>query len=184
MATPGEGECAIANLSADTACETLGVFTAPNGSSAKTLEAMRDNAGEWVERATGANLHRRQVWFMLDKQFWPRVAYDLCASTATWAQLEDCLQKKYYKLLPIGGIVSSAPTGMRQLDRGFFGAGCPHPGVECLISQSNKLVMHYGCRSGLGLKIQASLELFMIELRLLHQPFLTDYEKYGHLVTH
>ena len=35
--TPGEGECAIANLSADTACETLGVFTAPNGSATKAL---------------------------------------------------------------------------------------------------------------------------------------------------
>ena len=65
-----------------------------------------------------------------------------------------------------GGIVSSALTGMRQLDRGFFGAGCPHPGVECLIAQSNKLVMHYGCHSGVGLKMQASLELFMIELGL------------------
>ena len=44
--------------------------------------------------------------------------------------------------------------------------------------------MHYGCHSGLGLKMQASLELFMIELGLSHQPFLIDYEKFGKLVTH
>ena len=80
--------------------------------------------------------------------------------------------------------MSKAPTGMRQLDRGFFGAGCPHPGVECLIAQANKMLMHYGCHLGLGLKMQASLELFMLELGLSHQPFLLDYEKFGTLVTH
>ena len=109
-------ESAIANLSADTACKTLGVFTAPSGNATKAIEAMQEKAGNWVERARGRNLHRRQVWFMMEKQFWPRVSYGLCANTASWSVLEDCLQKQYHKLLPIGGIVSSSPTGMRQLD--------------------------------------------------------------------
>ena len=63
------GECAISNLSVDTACETLGVYTAPDGNAAKAIEAMKEKAGTWVERARDANLHKRQVWFMLDKKF-------------------------------------------------------------------------------------------------------------------
>ena len=91
--------------------------------------------------------------------------------------------KIYYQLLPICGVVQTVPTGMRQLDRGFVGAGFPHSGVECLIAQLNKLLMHYGCKSGLGIKLQASMELFIIELGLSHQPFLLNYSLYGHLVT-
>jgi hypothetical protein len=53
----------------------------------------------------------------------------------------------YGKMLPLGGIVSKANRGIRQLDRGFYGAGFPHPGVEATLEQANKLLMHYGCRT-------------------------------------
>jgi hypothetical protein len=50
----------------------------------------------------------------------------------------------YGKMLPLGGIISKANRGIRQLDRGFYGAGFPHPGVEATLEQANKLLMHYG----------------------------------------
>ena len=40
--------------------------------------------------------------------------------------------------------------------------GCKHVGVECLVAQANKMLMHYGCPSNNGLKLQASLEYLMI----------------------
>ena len=61
--------------------------------------------------------------------------------------------------------------GIRQLDLSFYGVDCPHPAIECLIVQLNKLLMHYGSQSCLGLEMQASVELLVIELDLSIQPF-------------
>jgi hypothetical protein len=43
--------------------------------------------------------------------------------------------------------------------------------------------MHYGSRSGLGLNIQTSLELLIIEMGLSLQPFTEDYDTCQHWVT-
>ena len=59
--------CAIDNLPASEAKETLGVFTAPSGCSDKAVDIMEDKAGEWSGRALSSSLHRRQLWFMMDK---------------------------------------------------------------------------------------------------------------------
>ena len=69
----------------------------------------------------------------------------------------------------MGGLVQSAPRQIRDTSIGFYGAGCPHVGVECLIAQLNKLLMHYGCKSNTGLKLKLSLECIMVELGLSGQ---------------
>lgn len=98
--------------------------------------------------------------------------------------LTDCLSKQYWQILPIGGIIRTARKQIRQVDRGFYGAGCPHPGIECLVVQSNKLLMHYGCQTSLGLKLQLSMELLLgIELGISLQPLQESYKKYGEWVT-
>ena len=56
-------------------------------------------------------------------------------------------------MLPLGGIVRTASKGIHQLDRGFYGAGLPHPGVEAMVEQSNKLSMHFSCRMALVNKL-------------------------------
>ena len=71
----------------------------------------------------------------------------------------------------MGGLIRSAPRDVRNTDIGFYGAGCPHVGIECMVAQVNKLLMHYGCPSNDGLKLKASLELMMIELGLGDQPY-------------
>ena len=63
-----------------------------------------------------------------------------------------------------------APSDLRQLSSGFFGVGCPHLGVECLIQQVAKLHTHYGCRSNMGLKLKVSLETMAVEMGVLSQP--------------
>jgi hypothetical protein len=77
----------------------------------------------------------------------------------------------YGKMLPLGGIVSKANRGIRQLDRGFYGAGFPHPGAEATLEQANKLLMHYGCRTALGMELQTSFELLVVDLGLSFHPF-------------
>jgi hypothetical protein len=90
---------------------------------------------------------------------------------ATLLELDIALLPYYNKMLPLGGVVHKANCGIRQLNCGFFGAGFPHPGVEATVEQTNKLLMHYGCHTALGDELQTSLELLVVDLGLLFQPF-------------
>jgi hypothetical protein len=70
-----------------------------------------------------------------------------------------------------------------QLNRGFYGVGCPHPGVEAMTLQLTKLLTHYGCDTAVGRLLQVSWELLTIELGMGGQPFRVDFRKYGGWVT-
>ncbi len=89
----------------------------------------------------------------------------------------------YGQMLPLGGIVSKANRGIRQLDRGFYGAGFSHPGVEATVEHTNKLLMHYGCQTALGTQLQTLLELLVVDLGLSFQPIQVSYELFGDWVT-
>jgi hypothetical protein len=88
---------------------------------------------------------------------------DVSSVSAPFGILEECLMKTYYDILPLCGIRRSVRKELRQLDRGFYGIGLPHPGVECLVAQINKLLVHYGSSSGLGIHMQVSMEMMIIE---------------------
>ena len=85
--------------------------------------------------------------------------------------------------MPKGGIRGTAPVQIRQLDRGFYGAGLPHPGVECFVSQVNKLLVHYGCKNAIGLELQVSMELLVVELGISTQPLRESFLRYNKWVT-
>jgi hypothetical protein len=180
---PDGTEEVIDHLPVTEAKETLGVYSCPNGSSAGAIRSMQKKAQEWVDRAKEGKLRRSDVWFLLDCQFWPRVGYGLCCNPSEHKQLEDCLSKQYFELLPLGGVIRTAPRVVRQLGKGFYGAGCPHPGVECFIGQVGKLLMHYGCPSNLGEKMRISYLQMAIELGMSPQPFQLPYSRYKNLVT-
>ena len=102
---------------------------------------------------------------------------------ATLPELHLVLLPLYGKMLPLGGIVSKANRGIRQLDCGFYGTGFPHPGVEAMLEQVNKLLMHYGCQTALATELQTSSELLVVDLGLSFQPFRVSYKQYGDWVT-
>ncbi len=102
---------------------------------------------------------------------------------ATLPELDSVLMALYGQMLPLGGIVSKANWGIWQLDRGFYGAGFPNPGVEATVEQTNKLLMHYGCQTALGTQLQTLLELLVVDLGLSCQPFQVSYELFGDWVT-
>ena len=120
---------------------------------------------------------------MLEKQFWSRVGYGISSNTSCFQILTDCLKRQYWQLIPLGGIIRTATAGTRQQDMGFCGAGCPHPGVECLASQINKLLMHFGCHSVPGVKLQFAAEMMILELGISLQPLQESYKKYSSWVT-
>ncbi len=117
-------------------------------------------------------------------QFWPRIGYGLCSSTATLQESGNALHRQYYQILPLGGIVRTTTVESRTIDAGFYGVGLPNLGVEALVTMANKLLMHYGCNTATGKLMQASYFLLFIKVGLLFQPLQELYERYGYFATH
>jgi hypothetical protein len=167
----------------DEAHKTLGMMTCPSGSQAAAIVHMKERAQGWIDQATSVNLARRNLWFLLKVQFCPKVLYSIGACSASYGILAECLMLQYYKLVPLGGIRRSACRKVRQLDRGFFGVGCPHPAVECLAAQTTTILTHYGCETAAGRLLQVSVELLILELGMGSQPFQVDFNKCGQWAT-
>jgi hypothetical protein len=111
------------------------------------------------------------------------MGYGICNILATWDNLDQCLRRIYWQLVPRGGVRGSTAVPLRQLDRGFYGIGCPHPGVKCLVAQITKLLVHYRCQSGIGIKMQVSMELLLMESGISVQPLQESYVRYGKWIT-
>jgi hypothetical protein len=174
----------IEHLPVSTPTKTLGQMTCPTESSDRALRQMCEKAQKWIDKAREGRLHHRNLWFLLDKQFWPGVAFGISSIMASFAELERCMMKTYYGLLSISGVRRSIRKELRQMDRGFYGCGYPHPGVECFIAQINKLLTNYGCNTGLGIHLQTSMELMVIECGVSSQILAQPYRTFSKWVSH
>jgi hypothetical protein len=169
----------IEHLPVSNAVKTLGSMMCPTRSSTAALGRMQQQGQEWVDRVKSGKLSGCNVWFMVDQQFWPRVEYGICNILATWDNLDQCPRRIYWQLVPRGGVRGSAVAPLRQLDRGFYGIGCPHPGVKCLVAQITKLMVHYGYQ----FEMQVSMELLLTELGISAQPLQESFVRYGKWIT-
>ena len=79
----------------------------------------------------------------------------------------------------MGRLIRSAPRRVRDTDAGFYGAGCPNAGIECMVAQINKLLMHYGCPNNDGLELKVSLKYLIVELGITNKPLQANFEKYN-----
>jgi hypothetical protein len=73
----------IKHLPVSRAVKTLRSMTCPSGSNVAALQRMQTQGQEWVDRVKSGKLSRRNVWFMLDCQFWPRLGFGICNNTAS-----------------------------------------------------------------------------------------------------
>ncbi len=55
--------------------------------------------------------------------------------------------------------------------------------MEAIVEQSNKLLTHYGCCTALGNKLQTSIKLLLVELRITFQPLQLSYANFRNMVT-
>jgi hypothetical protein len=92
--------------------------------------------------------------------------------------------KTYFSMLSLSGVRQSVSRELQQMDRGFYGAGFPHPGVECFVAQINKLLTHYGSSTGLGIHMQMSMELLITEAGVSLQPLSIPFNRCKGWVTH
>ena len=174
----------IEHLPASTAHKTLGSMTCPMGGGEEAITQMQTKGQAFLDKALHAKLSRRNFWCLMERKMWPQVGFGICTNTASLSTLRECMQKLYWQLVPLGGLRSSVKREIRQLSVGFFGGGCPDPSVECAVGQVNKLLMHYGCNTVVGLQLQASVEFMILELGVTNQPFQLDFERYKKFVTH
>ena len=163
---PGGSKASIDHKSVNHKEKTLGTKTSPDGNSGASIRLMQAKTQQWINAVRNGHLHCRNIWFSLKVQFWSRVGYGLCSSTASFAELERALHQQYYQVLPLRGVVRTTPVESRTIDAGFFDVGLPHLGVEALIAMANKLLMHYGCRTAIGRFMQTSHSLLFVELGL------------------
>jgi hypothetical protein len=180
------GRASIAHNPVTHAEKTLGAMTTPDSSSRASIKMMQEKAQQWVNDVRNGHLHHLNIWFSLKVQFWPRIGYGLCSSTASFHKLDGVLHRQYYQILLLGGVVRTTTVASRTIDAGFFGVGLPHLGVEALIATSNKLMMHYdyGCDTAVGRFMKASYSLFLVEMGLSLQPLQESYEWHNFLLTH
>jgi hypothetical protein len=174
----------IEHLPVTAPTKTLGQMTCPTGCSDGAITQMQEKVKGWVAKAKESKLHKGHLNFLLDKQFWPRVSFGISSACAPFEELEDCLMRIYYDMLPLWGIPQSVQKELRQLDRGFYGIGLPHPGVKCFVAQITKLLMHYGCGSGLGIHMQVSMERMIIEGGISTQILSKPFSRYGEWTMH
>jgi hypothetical protein len=59
----------IEHLAVSVPTKTLGSMTCPTGRSDGAIAMMVEKAQSWIERARSGKLHKRNLWFLLDKQF-------------------------------------------------------------------------------------------------------------------
>ena len=100
-----------------------------------------------------------------------------------FSQLAAFFKNLDYQLIPYGWVIIICKALVQQSDRRFYGVRLSHVGVENLIECPNKLLMHYECLASLGLKLQASMDCFVIELGMLLQPLIVRYKQYLTWVT-
>jgi hypothetical protein len=120
-----------------------------------------------IDQAILAKLSCWNLWMIASHQLWPKVGFGIGVCSAPYMVLAECLMKQYYGLVPLGSVRRLANCmASRQVDAGFYGVGCPHPAVECLVSKLNHLLQHYGCATTVVQFLQISMAYLITELSL------------------
>jgi hypothetical protein len=58
------------------------------------IAQMNKKAQGWIDQAKSRKLNKQNLWFLLDKQFWPQVAFGINSIAAPLEVLEECLMRK------------------------------------------------------------------------------------------
>jgi hypothetical protein len=74
---PDGSSAMISHKKVSHAEKTLGAMTSPDGNSTASILMMQEKAQDWINAVQSGHMHRRNVWFSLKVQFWPRVVLNL-----------------------------------------------------------------------------------------------------------
>ena len=88
-------------------------------SSNGAIAQMQEKVQGWVAKAKESKLHKGHLNFLLDKQFWPRVSFFISSVCAPFEELEECLMRIYYDMLPLCGTVCLTSIHLLQIGGNF-----------------------------------------------------------------
>jgi hypothetical protein len=83
----------IDHLAVTEPSKTLGSMTCPTGCSDRAITQTVEKVQGWIDRAKSGKLHKHNLWFLLEKQFWPKVSFGISSITTPFKVLEECLMK-------------------------------------------------------------------------------------------
>lgn len=72
------------------------VMMCPSGDHTAAINAMKEKAQGWIDRAISAKMVSWDLWFLTDPQFWPKVGFGIGLNLAPYHVLSECLMKQYY----------------------------------------------------------------------------------------
>ena len=87
------------------------------------LTLISDKAQDWAQNARNSGLRSQDFHISVNKKFWPKIRYRLCANTAPFDDLVASMHKPYYWMVPIGGLKQSAKRELWCSDSDFYGLG-------------------------------------------------------------
>jgi hypothetical protein len=79
----------IKHLSVTSSTKTRGSMTCPTGSNDGAILQMKGQAQGWIEKAKSSTLYKRNIWFLMDVQFWPKLSFGIGSIATPFATLED-----------------------------------------------------------------------------------------------
>jgi hypothetical protein len=94
----------IKHLGVHKSTKMLGSMTCPSSCNKGAIEYMLTKSRAWRDIIKIGKLSQWYVWFMMEKQFWPRVLHGLCAVLASYNVLSEFLMSMYCKIHLQGGI--------------------------------------------------------------------------------
>ncbi len=95
-------------------------MTLPDGNSNSAISMIQEKAQQWINAIRNGHLHHHNVWFLLKIQFFSRISYGLCSSTATFKELEHVLHHQYYQISLLEGLYALQQSGAGQLMQDFL----------------------------------------------------------------
>jgi hypothetical protein len=102
---PNGTSAPIPHLSPDTPIITLGGATCPSGDKSGVMSLLNEKAHAWALSARSSGLKPRDFHVSISKKFWPKIRYGLCANHSSFDDLVHAMNKPYYWMAPMGGLI-------------------------------------------------------------------------------
>jgi hypothetical protein len=161
--------------------KTLGIHNSPSGGNSTHLAYIKEKVSVWISRVSNGHLPNHMAWMAYRHQLWPGVRYGLGTMTNDLDVTDTLLHKEDYRMLNVLGIARSVSKCLRRLHTSFGGFGLFDLPVEQMICRVNMLMQHYHTPTNLSRKLDASLRYLQLQIGTPQNPFLLEYDVWGHL---
>jgi hypothetical protein len=154
----------ITRLEPHQACETLGVYLAPDGNLDAQFNKMFKAVNTWVDGLRTGKISKTEVWLALQSTILRTLYYPLPATRLTKSQCEAILSPLLHYCLPALGICRSFPRKLLFSTLDYMGLNFLHIFTLQETFRLKDIIFHTANYTLTGLLYTSSLELMLLEL--------------------